>query len=63
MIVDESSTQTWLNSDNQRELYKIMEPYEQELIIYECNAYVDGTMALSVWNRSMLRAIACAKGR
>jgi putative SOS response-associated peptidase YedK len=41
VIVDKSNTKTWLGSDNQNELFEMMEPYEQDLIIYECSAYVD----------------------
>ena len=41
VIVGKEDTKTWLNSDNQMELYEMMEPYDQELVIYECNSYVD----------------------
>ena len=41
VIVALEDTKTWLNNDNQNELYEMMEPYSQELVVYECNAYVD----------------------
>ena len=41
VIVDKEDTKAWLNSDNQMELYDMMGPYDKELIIYECDAYVD----------------------
>lgn len=41
VIVAKEDTTTWLTSDNQKELYELMGPYEQQLIIYECSAYVD----------------------
>ena len=40
VIVDKNDAKTWLTSENQHELYELIGPYEKELIIYECNAYV-----------------------
>jgi putative SOS response-associated peptidase YedK len=64
IIVTTDDVKTWMNSDNQNDLYEMIGPYEKELIIYQLTGtwIMDGTMDLSVWNRSMPRAIACAMG-
>jgi len=41
VIVAKEDAKAWLISNSQNQLYELMEPYERELTIYECNSYVD----------------------
>ncbi len=41
VIVAKDDAGTWLNSQSLNELYEMMAPYEREMIVYACNAYVD----------------------
>lgn len=41
VIIDKSQARNWLESGDIEEIYSLMEPTTQELIIYECDEYVN----------------------
>ena len=41
VIIEPAQARNWLESDDNEELYDLMTPSQQELIIYECDPWVD----------------------
>jgi len=41
VILEPAMARTWLESDDRQTLYALMAPSQQELIIYECDPWVD----------------------